>query len=585
MNYPVWDVPAPGLLIAAVAIVHVFISHFAVGGGLYLVLTEWRARRDADQDVLAFLKTQSRAFVLVTLVLGALTGVGIWFTIALVQPQATSALVTTFVWGWAIEWTFFAVEIAAAMVYYYGWDRLDPRTHLRVGWVYFVAAWASLVVINGILAFMLTSGDWPTTYAFAAAFFNPTYWPTLVLRTAVAVGLAGLYALLAGAFLGDPRVKGRLARWSVTRFVAPAAVVAPPALVWTLSAAAGSGAAVAETLGARGPGLWTLLAAVLSPSIAGGQPVVRAAALVAVVAATLLLLGALALAAWRSRTYGRLEAALLMGLGFLTVGGGEWVREGLRKPWVIDDYMFVNGIRSGAPRGAPADTFDPFTVEALRERGALASARWSRVPPGRRPGDPALDALPPAEWADGAATAGAELFRLECAACHTDDGHLGIRRLVHGKSVAAVERVLDSLAQPVEAGGAPATWSEPGVRLVTWLGRRMPPFAGTDAEERALAIHLARLGGDPGAGLEVAGAESEGEQVFEGHCAPCHGSGSPWPMAARVHGRSAAELYEMIGRLPEIREEMPPFDGTDEERRALADYVAGLGAPGEEGNP
>ncbi len=33
MNYPPWSLPAPGLLIAAVAIVHVFISPFAVGGG------------------------------------------------------------------------------------------------------------------------------------------------------------------------------------------------------------------------------------------------------------------------------------------------------------------------------------------------------------------------------------------------------------------------------------------------------------------------------------------------------------------------------------------------------------------------
>ena len=38
MNYPVWDIPASGLLIAVIAILHVFVSHFAVGGGLFLVL-------------------------------------------------------------------------------------------------------------------------------------------------------------------------------------------------------------------------------------------------------------------------------------------------------------------------------------------------------------------------------------------------------------------------------------------------------------------------------------------------------------------------------------------------------------------
>ncbi len=118
MNYPLWVVPAPGLLIAAVGILHVFISHFAVGGGLFLVLAEARARRQQDQALLGFLRRRSRDFVLLTLVAGALTGVGIWLTIGLVQPQAVSALVVTFVWVWAIEWTFFAVEITAAAVYF-----------------------------------------------------------------------------------------------------------------------------------------------------------------------------------------------------------------------------------------------------------------------------------------------------------------------------------------------------------------------------------------------------------------------------------------------------------------------------------
>ena len=50
MNYPVWDVSfGAGLLIALVAILHVFVSHFAVGGGLFLVLTEHSARKNKDK--------------------------------------------------------------------------------------------------------------------------------------------------------------------------------------------------------------------------------------------------------------------------------------------------------------------------------------------------------------------------------------------------------------------------------------------------------------------------------------------------------------------------------------------------------
>jgi mono/diheme cytochrome c family protein len=580
MNYPIWGLPAPGLLVAAVAIVHVFISHFAVGGGLFLVLAERKARGEGDEAFLAFVRSLSGFFILLTLVLGALTGVGIWFTIALVQPQATSALVTAFVWGWAIEWTFFAVEIAAAMVYYYGWDRLDPRTHVRVGWIYFVSAWASLAVVSGILSFMATSGAWVTTRSFADGILNPTYWPTVALRTAVAVGLAGLYALLAGSFVKDPGLKARVARWSVTRWIVPAAVLVPLTLLWYLSAAAAAGVAVAETLGAKGGGPGVLLTAVFS-SVAGGHPIVRLAAALAVAGAVLLVLGALALAALRARTYRWLEAGLLMLLGFASMGASEWVREGLRKPWVIDRYMFVNSVR--LPTSADGEILeDPFTVEALSARGVLATARFATVPTAYRPGAPDFEEGLPAARAALLAEAGREVFRLECAVCHTVSGHLGISRLVEGQGVAAIEATLGSLAVPVAADGEPGSWSDPQVRVATRLGRRMPPFVGTDVERHALAIHLARLGGDALAGVEEAVSIDPGEEAFSTHCAACHGLDSPWPISARLHGRSSDELFELLGRLNEVQEEMPPFAGTEEERAALAEHLAGLAASEEE---
>jgi mono/diheme cytochrome c family protein len=575
MNYPLWDLPAPGLLIAAVAILHVFISHFAVGGGLFLVLAERKARREGDLAFLGFVRAVSRGFILLTLVLGALTGVGIWFTIALVQPQATSALVTAFVWAWAIEWTFFAAEIAAAMVYYYGWDRLDPRTHLAVGWIYFAASWASLAVIAGILAFMLTSGDWVTTRSFADGFFNPTYLPMVALRTAVAVGLAGLYVLFAAAFVKDQELKARVARWSATRWIAPAAALVPLTLLWYLSAAAGAGAAVAETLGARSASPGALLVALFS-AVNAGHPIVRGAGRVAVVGTAVLVVASLALVATRARRYGRLEAGVLMALGLASMGGAEWVREGLRKPWVIDRYMFVNGVRvSGSDRFVAAD---PFAVEALRRRGVLATSPWAVVPAAYRPGEAAFEGLPVAERALLEAEAGREVFRLQCAACHTERAHLGVLRLVRGKSVAAITAVLDATAKPTTADGQPASWSDPGVRVATWLGRRMPPFAGTDAEKRALAIHLARLGGDERAGLETPPATAGGVEVFEQHCAACHGPDSPWPITDRLRGRSAGEFYELVGRLPQVREEMPPFAGSEDERRALAQHLGSLAA-------
>ena len=120
------------MAIGIIAILHVFVSHFAVGGGLFLPLTERKAYRENNPALLEYVKSHSKFFVLVVLVFGAVSGVGIWWNIGLVSPEATATLIHVFVWGWAIEWVFFIVEIAAAFIYYYGWDRLDPQTHLTV---------------------------------------------------------------------------------------------------------------------------------------------------------------------------------------------------------------------------------------------------------------------------------------------------------------------------------------------------------------------------------------------------------------------------------------------------------------------
>jgi hypothetical protein len=99
MTYPFWDVPIGyGILMGVIAVLHVFVSHFAIGGGLYLVVTEHRARRAEDAATLAFLRRLSRSSCL-TLVRRP-SGVGIWFIIGLLNPTAT-VLIHQFVWAWA----------------------------------------------------------------------------------------------------------------------------------------------------------------------------------------------------------------------------------------------------------------------------------------------------------------------------------------------------------------------------------------------------------------------------------------------------------------------------------------------------
>ena len=50
MNYPFWEIPnlGSGWVIGIIAIFHVMISQFAVGGGLYLPLAERKTLRMTD---------------------------------------------------------------------------------------------------------------------------------------------------------------------------------------------------------------------------------------------------------------------------------------------------------------------------------------------------------------------------------------------------------------------------------------------------------------------------------------------------------------------------------------------------------
>ena len=53
MNYPFWYIPhlGSGWVIGIIAIFHVMISQFAVGGGLYLPVAERKAMRMADREI------------------------------------------------------------------------------------------------------------------------------------------------------------------------------------------------------------------------------------------------------------------------------------------------------------------------------------------------------------------------------------------------------------------------------------------------------------------------------------------------------------------------------------------------------
>lgn len=500
MNYPVWDVTfGAGLLIALVSILHVFVSHFAVGGGLFLVLTERRALQQGDNGVLSWLRTHTKFFVLVTVVFGAISGVGIWFTIALIHPSATSSLIHAYVWGWAIEWVFFFLEITAALLYLYGWDKLDSRLHQWYGWIYFIAAYASLVIINGIITFMLTPGKWIETHAFWTGFFNPTYFPSLAVRTAIALALAGMYALVTASRISDPKLKARMVKWSAD-WILPALAVIPLLIWWYIRSIP--------------PDLWA--------STRGGMPTATHYALnaaVLAIATFLLALGTLIRPARLHLAYSLL--LLLAALG--TMGSFEFVREAIRKPYVIANYMYDNSLYAKLPA---ADAV--FSVDALDKAGVLATAHWVRPAAGP--------------------TAGREIFRVECQGCHTVDGYRGVRRLLAARQwdTAQLNAMLGSLD--------------------VMHNSAMPPFAGTDAEREALGAYLATL-------YHPSPAPSDGAQLFAQNCDVCHQSAPTDPAIATIRSLDPQTASDTLKDLPAVFARMPDLKLNDQQRTVLVHWI------------
>lgn len=580
MNYPVWYLPevGGGLLIALIAILHVFVSHFAVGGGLYLIYAEKKGLREHRQDILAFTKRHARFFLLLTMVFGSITGVGIWFIIALVNPAATSLLIHIFVFGWAAEWVFFVVEIVAAFVYFYMFDKMSPANHLRVGWVYFISAWMSLFLINGIICFMLTPGSWLENGNFWSGFFNPSFWPSLGLRTFIAIMLAGVYGYLSASFTRETEV-----RLAMTRFSG----------AWSLGA-----------LLASVPFAWWYVAALPEPAmglVLGKSPTIVAAVQWGTIGTAVLLVIILLAGIIKPVLNLRPVAAAAMICALISMGAFEWIREAARRPYAINEVMYSNMIRKD-------------DLSRLADQGFLQTAVWVQ---GRDLNQ------------DTQKAAGEELFIQQCYACHTAGGLNNdlkvqtarmsysamssyIKRIHevryfmppfagteaeaealaaylvgewHGKDVALPAKQAGVISgdrlfeQHCAACHVPEDLHETLAALeagevVDLLGRldeisaEMEPFTGTEEEAKVLAGFLR------GEGTAPVVVVPDGALLFEEQCAVCHDSAE---LGATLTGWDRPALRDALDRLEELSEEMPPYEGSPEEKDALADHLFTLG--------
>lgn len=479
MNYPVWEVPIIGTpwVVGMIAIFHVMISHFAVGGGAYLTMALRKAYLGNHPEWLPIIKKHSRFFLVVTGVFGTISGVGIWFAIGLVNPGATSALIHNFVFGWAIEWLFFLVEVASIVVLYYTWDRLPQKVVLNVAYVYAVSSVLTLVIINGILTFMLTpgaawlkaAGTGTEPFMFWYAFFNPTYWPSLIMRMLVMMALAGVWALVSFSRLEQSKTRDQLIRWS-TSWLIPAFVLLPIIFIWYRYNIPVQNRHLMELgIATIGSGSFTQITRIALISIMSTATIAAVAYFFAYKSPKDFTLG---------------HAVSLLFIALLATASTEYAREAIRKPYVIGSYMYSSGVRVK-------------DVAHYQDTSYVAASMW-------RP----MDAHP-SQYEEGKF-----IFRGQCMGCHTINGYRGIRGLTASRDDKALNNVLVMLRD-----------YKPDSPYHAF----MPPLAANDEEIQDLKVYLLTLNHKP---IDPA-------NVFTSKPAPPAAPGTPTALTAQAAAATA----------------------------------------------
>lgn len=462
MDFPFFHLDLLGnrMLVAMIATVHVWVNHaMAVGFIPVVVMMEYVAfrRRPSDPGGAAALDALARrlmrtAFILTTSV-GALTGVGIWFSTSLVNPAAIGSLIRVFYGAWFTEWLVFVLEVVFIMLYYLSWKSEDSpagkQRHLLLGAGLAGFSWLTMAIITAILGFQMDPGSWLERKSFLNGFFNPLYGPQLYFRTGLALCAGGAFALLLAACFvkrGDPlreRVTRYLSFWT---------------LIWAPVCAVGA----------------FLYRAVIPEAMLKSVPVAVSTLpyLEWYGSLKIVILGAAAVAvlvaAWGAafpRRVPRVALALPLVALFLFLGYFERVREFIRKPYVIAGYLYANGLR-----------VEDYPL--YQRDGVLPYAAYARV----------REVTP-----ENRLRAGEEVFMVACSRCHTVTGM---------NSVVRNFRRLSPPGAPLD----PAMMRDyiPGMHRGRYF---MPPFPGSAAEADALAAWIAQMDRRP---VAPAGAQSAG---------------------------------------------------------------------------
>jgi mono/diheme cytochrome c family protein len=232
---------------------------------------------------------------------------------------------------------------------------------------------------------------------------------------------------------------------------------------------------------------------------------------------------ALVCGVWRPRWMRAPVIAVLMVCGLGAMGAGEYLREFLRKPWAVQQVVYANDVRAAQ-------------VGALQAQGVSQTANFLFT------GDTSSPQY------------GAQLFQLQCGSCHSVDNYRSIKQRADGWDPAFAADILQHL---------------------TVMRGTMPPYAGNEADRKALGAYLASLNEPWHFTITDANRLQIGGQVFHSRCGHCHTiNGTFRPLRGIFEKQAPADVATLFPALGGMSPDMPDFDAPDDQAQALAYYIS-----------
>jgi mono/diheme cytochrome c family protein len=215
--------------------------------------------------------------------------------------------------------------------------------------------------------------------------------------------------------------------------------------------------------------------------------------------------------------------ALLIVGAFGMMGAGEYLREFVRKPWVVDQVVYANDMLATQIAPSQSEGFNHTSGFLLTDN-------------------------------TNSTAYGANLFQAECGSCHQVHGYRSMTSRVDGWDADFAADILQHL--PMMHGV-------------------MPPFAGNEADRKALGSYLASLNPPWHFTVTDANRAEIGEKVFASRCAHCHTiNGKFRPLRGIFEKMTPSQVHDMFPVLGSMSPDMPNFNAPEDQAQALAFYIA-----------